>query len=94
MSKLQINEDADTLISGRSPYPLLAFQRANQASLQLLGVLILSGIQLIEGPFGCYQRFTQYLTEALHRHPGPVPGIGDLRALEEIYQVHIVLIAS
>lgn len=88
MSKLRINEDADALISGRSLHPLLSFQRANQTSLQLLGVLILSGVQLIEDPFGCYQRFTQYLTEALHRHPGPVPAIGDLRALEESYQVH------
>ena len=88
MSKLRINEDADALISGRSPHPLLAFQRANQAALQLLGVLILSGNQLVEDPFGCYQRFTQYLTEALHRHPGPVPAIGDLRALEESYQLH------
>ena len=69
-------------------HQLFSFQRANQSSLQLLGVLILSGMQLIEDPCGCYQRFTQYLTEALHRHPGAVPAIDDLRALEESYQVH------
>ena len=67
MSKLRINEDADALIAGRSPHPLLAFQRANLASLQLLGVLILSASQLVEDPFGCYQRFSQYLTDALIR---------------------------
>jgi len=88
MSKLRINEDADALISGRSPHPLLSFQRANQASLQLLGVLILTANQLIQDPFGCYQRFTQFLSEALHRHPGPVPNLGNLRALEESYQIH------
>ena len=83
MSKLRINEDADALISGRSPHPLLSFQRAN-----LAGVLILTANQLIEDPFGCYQRFTQFLGEALHRHPGPVPTIGNLRDLEDSYQTH------
>ena len=88
MSKLRINEDADALISGRSPHPLLSFQRANLASLRLLGVLILTANQLIEDPFGTYQRFTEYLGEALHRHPGPVPTIGNLNDLEESYQIH------
>ena len=88
MSKLRINEDADALISGTSPHPLLSFQRANLASLQLLGVLILSPNQLIEDPFGCYQRFSQFLAEALHRHPSPVPNVGNLRELENAYQTH------
>ena len=48
MANLRINEDADDLISGKSPHPLLSFQRANQAALQLLGALILSSDQLIE----------------------------------------------
>ena len=88
MSKLRINEDADALISGRSPHPLLSFQRANLAALRLLGVLILTANQLIEDPFGCYQRFTQFLAEALHRHLGPVPILGNLRDLEDSYQTH------
>ena len=88
MSKLHINEDADALISGRSPHPLLSFQQANLAALQLLGALILTNSQLIEDPFGCYERFTTYLTEALHRHPGPIPAIGDLQTLETNYQTH------
>ena len=53
MSKLRINEDADALISGRSTHPLLSFQRANITALQALGAIILSGIQLLEDPFGC-----------------------------------------
>ena len=88
IAKLRINEDADSLISGRSAHPLLSFQRANSAALQLLGALILTNNQLIEDPFGCYERFTLYLTEALHRHPSPVPAIGDLQTLENDYQIH------
>ena len=45
MSKLRLNEDADALISGTSPHPLLSFQQANRPSLQLLGVLILTATQ-------------------------------------------------
>ena len=81
MSKLRINEDADALISGRSTHPLLSFQSANIAALQALGAIILSGIQLLEDPFGCYERFTEYLASALHRHPSPVPAIGNLQTL-------------
>ena len=88
MSKLRINDDADALISGRSPHPLLSFQEANNTALQLLGALILTNTQLIEDPFGCYERFTSYLTEALHRHPGPIPEFGDLQTLETNYQTH------
>ena len=88
MSKLRLNEDADALISGSSSHPLLSFQQANRSALQLLGVLILTASQLIEDPFGCYQRFTQYLADALHRHPSPVPNVGDLHTLETDYQVH------
>ena len=88
MAKLRINEEADLLISGQSPHPLLSFQRANRHALQLLGVLILSDAQLLEDPFGCYQRFTQFLAEALHRHPAPVPNPGDLQSLDDDYQIH------
>ena len=88
MSKLRLNDDADALISGRSPHPLLSFQRANQAALQLLGFLILSDIQLIEDPFGCYERFTRRLGDSLSRHPGPVPTFGNLDSLEQQYQTH------
>ena len=88
MSKLRLNDDADALISGRSPHPLLSFQRANLAALQLLGFLILSDAQLLHDPFGCYERFTTYLADALTRHPGPVPAFGNLHNLEQDYQVH------
>ena len=88
MCKLRINEDADALLSARSPYPLIAFQRANQAALQLLGAIILSGNDLLVDPFGFYERFTNYLAEALHHHPGPNPTLGNLRQLEEDYQTH------
>ena len=88
MSKLRTNEDADALISRRSPHPLYSFQRAKQVVLQLLVVIILSGNELICDPFGCYERFTSYLADALHRHPGPIPAIGNLCQLKADYQVH------
>ena len=87
MAKLRLNDEADLLISGLSPHPLLSFQRANLAALQLLGFIILSDIQLIEDPFDAYTRFTEYMATALHRHPGPVPAF-DLAALDRDYQVH------
>ena len=82
MSKLRINEDADALISGRSSHPLLSYQRTNQTALQILGAIILSSQDLIEDPFGCYERFSKYIADALHGHPGPVPVLGNLQLLE------------
>ena len=88
MSKLRLNDDADALISGRSPHPLISFQRANLAALQTLGFLILSDIQLLHDPFESYERFTDYLASSLARHPPPVPAFGNLQTLEQDYQVH------
>ena len=52
MAKLHLNDDADSLISGRSPHPLLSFQRVNLDALQLLGFVILTDLQLIQDPVG------------------------------------------
>ena len=78
------------LISGTSPHPLISFQQANRASLQLLGVLILTATQLIEDPFGCYQRSTVYSISCRcsSSTSQPSPNVGNLQELESAYQTH------
>ena len=51
-----------------------------------MDAIILSGTQFIEDRFDCYERFTRYLVDVLHIHPGPVSTLDNIQTLEDSYQ--------
>ena len=84
MAKLRLNDETDTLISGRSPHP---FNTPIYLPSNCSVSFILTDFQLIQDPVGCYERFLDKMNRSLLRHPGPVPAL-DLTALEADFQVH------
>ena len=88
LARIRFDDEADRIISGEANHPLNNFQRQHDGALHALKMLPFTAMQLIEDPIGCYLQFTRSLASALSVFPGDVPDVGDLGALDDLYQVH------
>ena len=85
MARIRFDDEADRIISGESSHPLINHQFRHSEDLGALCVVPFSVMQLIEDPIGCYIQFTHSIASALSAFPAPVPDVGDLGQLEDLY---------
>ena len=88
MARIRFDDEADKIISGENTHPLNNHQIQHSQALAALRVLPFSAMQLIEDPIGCYIEFTRAISSALLAFPAPVPDVGDLGRLNDLYTVH------